>query len=271
MNAIFLDTETTDNDVEKGAQPIQIAWEVIDIDHKEILEGDAMNLRPTVSISPAATCVHGISNEAMKKKVGLLTQDEGAEHLFSVFERYKPGYIIGHKINFDVEILKSLFSKSPIGIVFPEMKVIDTLRLAQKLIPLEKIGNHKQATVLYYLNQTEEQLQEVMTKSHDALADIKMCKKMFLLLCKILSEKLGEKITLDRVLEYNLAPEIVEIWPFGNKHKGKKVVDVVIEDPGYCNWFLTKTDLAERPDLAFTVRTLLEGKYPKKEVRTEFI
>ncbi len=51
-------------------------------------------------------------------------------------------------------------------------------------------------------------------------------------------------------------------FAFGNKHKGKSLRDVALQDPGYLNWMLDKGNFG--PAVAAICREALLGKFPVK-------
>jgi len=129
------------------------------------------------------------------------------------------GYIIGHNVDFDWEVIGK-----------PEIKRICTLALARKLWP--NLDSHTQSALLYYLER--DTAREQLRNAHSALTDVGICAVILDHIC----QQLGVKTAEDLYAESEKA-RIPTTMPFG-KHKGMLLSDIPSD---YKQWLLTQGDI----------------------------
>ena len=129
------------------------------------------------------------------------------------------GYIIGHNVDFDWEVIGK-----------PEIKRICTLALARKLWP--DLDSHTQSALLYYLERNS--AREQLRNAHSALTDVGICAVILEHIC----QQLGVKTAEDLYAESEKA-RIPTTMPFG-KHKGLMLADLPSD---YKQWLLGQGDI----------------------------
>ena len=129
------------------------------------------------------------------------------------------GYIIGHNVDFDWEVIGK-----------PEIKRICTLALARKLWP--NLDSHTQSALLYYLERNT--AREQLRNAHSALTDVGICAVILDHIC----QQLGVNTAEDLYAESEKA-RIPTTMPFG-KHKGMLLRDIPSD---YKQWLLTQGDI----------------------------
>lgn len=135
-------------------------------------------VKPTKSVGDSFY-VHGFSDEQLEKE-GL----EPKEALRRLREFVKDYVIVGHNVNYDLQIINSMLSRYKLPML-TENRVYDTLDLAYKVYP--KLPNHKLATL--------SQLITTETKpTHNALQDILATGEVLTHLLKQIMEKKQERL-----------------------------------------------------------------------------
>jgi len=129
------------------------------------------------------------------------------------------GYIIGHNVDFDWEVIGK-----------PEIKRICTLALARKLWP--DLDSHTQSALLYFLERST--AREQLRNAHSAITDVGICAVILDHIC----EQLGVKTVEDLYAESEKA-RIPTTMPFG-KHKGMLLSDIPSD---YKQWLLGQGDI----------------------------
>ena len=128
-------------------------------------------------------------------------------------------YIIGHKVDFDWEVIGK-----------PDVKRICTLALARKLWP--DLDSHNQSALLYYLERTT--AREQLRKAHSASTDVLICSVILNHIC----QQLGIKTVEDLYAESEKS-RIPTTMTFG-KHKGQLLADIPRD---YKQWLLGQGDI----------------------------
>jgi len=129
------------------------------------------------------------------------------------------GYIIGHNVDFDWEVIGK-----------PEIKRICTLALARKLWP--DLDSHTQSALLYFLERST--AREQLRNAHSAITDVGICAVILDHIC----QQLGVKTVEDLYGESEKA-RIPTTMPFG-KHKGLMLGDLPSD---YKQWLLGQGDI----------------------------
>ena len=179
---------------------------------------------PGKKIAPEATEVHGISQRdvqgyphpSMTVSMMATYVDSLEEHDFTVI-------IAGQNhIRFDNTISENLGWEA-----INQYPQIDTFRLARRVHP--DAVNHKLSTIY------EIAFGEELTGAHDAMADVLGVARLIGYFCEKLS------MTRLELAEYCATPQVMEILPFSQKHKGKKFGKV---GEGFMRFMMTKTEIA---------------------------
>ena len=240
---IVLDTETTDaNPSDCGL--IQLAV------YNPVGDNFNMHCNPHVAIMPAATAIHGISNEAVQ------AYPEVAE-LKTAFDDYlrlvctdSAPVVVAHNISFDVEVLQR-----HTGIV-PTHKLC-TFRMAKKLISRQVIGGFSVDAIFVYLFPDELEFLMATRQAHDALDDCILTDRIFTRMCEMIPDEAGisDKTDYKAIMDWVDKPMVLSTWPFG-KHKGLPFDT----DWGYCTWYMNQKE--RDPDIVHTITQLgqLRGK-----------
>jgi len=226
---IVFDVETTGADVERD-QIIEIAVKQ-GIDPQGPLR--TLRIKPTISISPEAQAVHGISLEDLKDCRPFSFY---AGELHALFEEAE--VLIGYNVNFDLSILQAEFRRVGSQPINEGAKLlIDPKRIWQKMEPRgladafrrfvggELAGAHAaandvQATAQVLLGMLEAfSLHDKSWKDLDALCDLE--RKSWVGPTAHLQLKRGRTVL-----------------GFG-KYKWRALSDVAREDQGYLQWLLS--------------------------------
>ena len=127
-------------------------------------------INPDVKISNTITKLTGICNETIK---GAPCE---AEAFCNIKHFFGNNIVAGHNIKtFDNTFMKALYAR--FGEVFKPKKSIDTLAIAQKVLPKGVINNHQLKTLGDYFN--------ITFKEHSAVDDVDATMKIFVNLLKI--------------------------------------------------------------------------------------
>ena len=176
-NIVVFDVESTGTDVTSD-EIIQIA--AVKIDTKgNIIDTYERFIKPSKNVGPSAK-VHGFTDEYLQEhglsKIEVLTE----------FREYtKDKIVIGHNVQYDINIFTSELSRENIGA--PIFKgFYDTLDIYRRFYPLEK--NHK----LEYLS---EKFETIHKPSHNAMDDIAATKELLVMAI----EKKIRPTTLERM------------------------------------------------------------------------
>lgn len=210
--AIILDTETTGTE---NAQPIEVAWcgvsDPLALDGT--LESFCRRYKPSVPIEFGAMATHHIMEE------DLVDCPPAGSFEFPVDVEY----LIGHKIDFDWEVIGH-----------PSVKRICTLALARHVWPE---GSHTIGALIYRFHRA--QAREWLRAAHSAAADIEFCR---LILVECLRELRARGVVVDtweQVWAQSEVARIPTIMPFG-KHSGTPIAKV---PPDYKRWLLGQPDV----------------------------
>jgi len=237
----------------KEPYPVQISIIIKKVGNHEYLGEFMEYVKPIGQLSPAAIVVHGITNvKAANFPVGERILVKLSKFLR---EEVQPRtvYAVGHNIRFDIDTLNnfvSLHTNEEAG--FETEVSIDTLRLAQKLIPKEEIGGYNLDACWYFLNKEENSL-EILSATrvlHDAKMDVIMTMDVFEWLIELLPP---DKRNLADIAKFCTQPEMLERMPFG-KHEGMLIQDV---PKSYIEWFIRQGWAEQWPDLLHTIEEQL--------------
>ncbi len=222
---IFLDTETTGNDL-KTDRLSQVCYKV----EGEIRMG---YFKPPIPMSVKAMSVTHITNKMLEDKPSF----EGSDFQKDLRAMLKDNILVAHNALFDIAMLRND------GVEVP--RFIDTLRIARHLDPECKIPEYNLQFLRYYLGL------EIDAPAHDAAGDVKVLEAVF--------ERMRAKFnTVEEMVEISSRPTLFKIMMFG-KHKGKTMEEVAKIDSAYLDWLLAQKmqDEEGEEDWIFTLKHYL--------------
>lgn len=221
MNIYFFDTETTGGEAKDRI--IQLGVK------KRSIDTPVMNelFKPPLPISIESMAVHHIVPEMVESEPAFVDSSRFSE-MKELFESDE-NYVVAHNSAFDVAML----AKEG---VHPK-NVICTLKVARNLDHDEKIPRFGLQYLRYFLK-----LRIDGVVPHDAWGDVVVLEHVFERLFKKMVETCGsEKAALDAMVQMTSRPTLLKTIRFG-KHNGKRIEDLVKEDPGYLQWLLKEKE-----------------------------
>jgi len=239
---IFLDTETTGNDL-KEDRLCQVAYK---IDDKMTVK----NFKPIIPISVKAMSVTNITNKMVENEESF----KGSSFSQDLQQLLNDNILVAHNAKFDIVMLEN-----------DGLKVSDyicTLRLSRYLDEQAEIPEHNLQFLRYYydvdLNLTDGQGIEVV--AHSADGDVLVLEAVYKYLFDLAKEKSkigNDEVILKRMIEISRQPSLIRRFSFG-KHVNKLVEDVAQEDKNYLEWFLrTKEEEGTDEDWIYTLKHFL--------------
>ncbi|OGM93112.1 hypothetical protein A2372_01735 [Candidatus Wolfebacteria bacterium RIFOXYB1_FULL_54_12] len=231
---IFLDTETTGNDVTKD-RLCQVCYKTTDGMHTEFF-------KPPIPISVESMSITHITNKMVADKASFAGSAMSGELGVLLSE----GILVAHNAVFDKAILEAE------GLAVP--KYICTLRVARALDPEGVLPQYKLQFLRYYLDL------DVDAHAHDAEGDVKVLVAVFdRQLAKMKQEGLSDDEAIEKMLHISTAPMLFKKFTFG-KHIGKDIAEVAKIDKGYLQWFLAQKMAEAIPDedWVYTLNTYLK-------------
>lgn len=213
---IFLDTETTGNDILKD-RLCQVCYKTSD----GIKKG---YFKPPIPVSIKAMSITNITNKMLADKE---TFKESALKK-DLEDRIKNGGIlVAHNAKFDCAILEAEGMEIP--------RRICTFRVARELDPENKIPEYNLSYLRYHLDLDVED-----ANAHDAEGDVKVLYALFQRqLKKMTDDGLTEEQAVASMMDISARPSLFRLFNFG-KYKDKKIEEVVKTDRGYLQWMLDK-------------------------------
>jgi len=172
---VCLDTETAT----LGGAPHLVELGAVRVVEGEVADHFVALVRPLVPIDPDATAIHGIRDEDV----------DGAEPAPDVLARFlawlDDDWMAAHNAPFDARVLA--FELARAGLVAPPQPVLDSLRLARRLLP--DAPDHRLETLREHLGLEE-------GEHHRALPDAVWCWKTI----EACIERLGSQSSLPALL-----------------------------------------------------------------------
>mgnify|MGYP001593921430 CR=1 FL=1 len=212
---IFLDTETTGNDVAKD-RLCQICYKTSDGIYKGYF-------KPPVLVSIKAMSITNITNKMLEDKE--VFKDSVMKK--DLETRLADGILVAHNAKFDCAILEAE------GMSIPHR--ICTFRVARELDPENKIPEYNLSYLRYYL-----ELEVPDAFAHDAEGDVKVLYAIFQsLLAKMTQNGMSNEKAIESMLEISSHPSLFRLFNFG-KYKDRKIEDVAKTDRGYLQWMLDR-------------------------------
>lgn len=223
----FFDLETTGTDVSKD-RIIEIAIIKVNIDgSRESLE---IRLNPGIPIPPESTLIHGITDEMVANEP--IFKDKAR----NIYNFLKGCDLAGFNSDrFDIPLLVEELLRADLDFDFKNTKTIDVQNIFHKME-----SRTLSAALKFYCDKE-------LTDAHTAIADANATLDVLLAQLdryselepnvEFLNDFSTRKKTADFAgfLIYNKDDEIC--FGFG-KHKGKKVNEILKEEPGYFGWIL---------------------------------
>lgn len=243
---IIFDTETTGLNEEDRI--IQIGAIISELGNPNYFEEPYNELCSTnIPINIESISIHGIRQKDIDDKPSFL--ETKFRKRFDELNS-EENYLIAHNLNFDKKMLEKEGYENKI-----KCKLIDTYQCAKHIYEIgDEIGNYKlpnyQLQTFRYMMFTEK-IEEaearkygVEIKAHDAIGDVVIL-KLFLVELYKETKKIFEldnpKDIMNKMVELTQKPIPVEKvrFPVG-EHKGKKIIDIEIENPGLLTWYIEK-------------------------------
>jgi len=222
MNLIFLDTETTGNEIGKD-RLCQVCYKVGPVMKNEYF-------KPPVPISVKAMSITHITNKMIQDKKPFI----GSEMHNDLKNLLEDGILVAHNAKFDISMLEAEGLSTN--------KFICTLRMARYLDPRNAIPEYNLQYLRYLLDI------EVTGDPHNAETDVKVLVAIFDRLFLKMKESLGgDDEIIKKMIEVSSVPSIFSYFNFG-KYKDQKVEDVSKSDRGYLEWLLNTKMQNEKND-----------------------
>lgn len=251
-NLLILDLETTSGNVTPETEPIEVSFALIKEDENQVYF--TYNMRPEKPVLPCSTVIHGLTQEDVDK------YDAIGPVLLNVYNKMKsfdPETIVAaYNAQFDVQVLDQAMLKY-LNKRFQPKRVLDILRLAQKLLDVKLIGNMRLDSVYYSLFPNKLKYLLSCRQTHSGSVDVELEEEVLMALWDKAEGVSGyTDCTLDQLFEYANRPMILTEWGWG-KHRGESVKDVVNNDRSYVDWFMNKCEFRDQhPDLVYTIQQL---------------
>ena len=230
---IFLDTETTGNEIGKD-RLCQICYKY---------DGNLKTnyFKPPIPISVKAMSVTHITNKMVEDKEPF-EKSKTSKELQSLL---KDGILVAHNAKFDIAILEAE------GLAVS--KYICTLRIARHFDENNLIPEYGLQFLRYFLDL------EIEGGAHDAESDVNVLFAVFQRLLAKVKEKIpNEEEAINKMIEISNNPVIFKKFNFG-KYKDKTVQSVALDDRRYLEWLLkTKMeDGGQDEDWIYTLKQYL--------------
>ena len=213
---IFLDTETTGNDIFKD-RLCQVCYKT----HDGIFKG---YFKPPIPVSIKAMSITNITNKMLADKEVF----KGSKMMKDLEARLvNGGILVAHNAKFDCAILEAEGMEIP--------RRICTFRVARELDPENLIPEYNLSYLRYHFDLDVED-----ANAHDAEGDVKVLHALFKkLLEKMMEGGLAEEKVIASMVDISGRPTLFKLFPFG-KYRDKKIEEVVKTDRGYLQWMLDK-------------------------------
>lgn len=233
---IFLDTETTGNDIFKD-RLCQVCYQTSAGTFTEYF-------KPPIPISVKAMSITHITNKTLETK----SPFKGSVMMNELQALLNEGVMVAHNAKFDAAMLEAEGMEVP--------RRICTFRVARHLDPQNVIPEYGLQFLRYYL-----ELDVEGANVHDAEADVNVLRRLFeRLFAKMTKEGRAEEQAIAEMLEVSARPILFKLFNFG-KYKDKKVEEVVKTDRNYLEWLLSQkmSDGGQDEDWIYTLEYYLKN------------
>ena len=231
---IFLDTETTGNDV-LNDRLFQVCYKQLDKIHSEYF-------KPTVPISIKSQSITHVTNKMVEDKPPF----EGSSMQKALKEILKDQVLVAHNAVFDITMLAHEGVSTP--------RFICTLKLARYLDRDGVIPEYNLQYLRYYLDLNVE------GKAHEAEDDVMVLEALFKRLYgKMMADESDHTKIIEEMIRISQEPSLFTLFPFG-KHRGKKIEDVCQMDRPYVEWLLEQKlqSTMDEEDWIYTLKYYLK-------------
>ncbi len=209
---IFLDTETTGNEIGKDR--------LCQVCYKDSEKIKTCYFKPPLPMSVKSMSITHITNKMLRDKECF----EGSEMQKELKNLLKDGILVAHNAKFDIAMLEAEGIKVP--------RFICTLRVARYLDKEGVIPEYNLQFLRYYLDL------DIEAHAHDAEDDVKVLHALFLrLLEKVKEKESSDESAIEKMIEISSTPTLFNKINFG-KYKDKKLEEVVEIDKRYLEWLL---------------------------------
>lgn len=209
---IFLDTETTGNDVLKD-RLFQVCYKQGDKIHSEYF-------KPPIPITIKSQSITHVTNKMVEDKPLF----KGSSMQKALNKILKDHVLVAHNAVFDITMLTHE------GVSVP--RFICTLKVARALDKNGVIPEYNLQYLRYYLELN------IAGKAHEAEDDVMVLEGLFTrLYAKMLEEYQDHSKIIEEMERISKEPSLFTQFPFG-KHRGKKIEEVIHIDRSYCEWLL---------------------------------
>ena len=214
MKLIFLDTETTGNDVTKD-RLCQVCYRIGK-------ETKTAYFKPPIPVSVKAMSITHITNKMLQNEEPFIESE-----MFKDLKSLLPsGILVAHNAIFDKAMLEAEGLKVP--------KFICTLRIARSLDSENVIPEYNLQYLRYYLDL------EVEGHPHDAEADVNVLEAVFNRQLSKIMEKIHDKDkAIEEMIKISSTPVLFKKINFG-KYKDKDIEEVLKLDRRYLEWLLSE-------------------------------
>lgn len=217
-------------------------------------------------ILPSLAFSYSLAEEDFSKPEysGKELSKEEAEEIWEALYTITSGkfFAIAYNFNYVFNVLNKTFKKFGLktqGISFEASAMTaSVMELAKKLIPIEKIGDYKQASLFYLLNKGEKSwmkcYNDYFTPGHFwTFSDCSVNFKMALQLGSMAGCK--SVLEIPRIMDRKIE---IKKMPFG-KYKNSLIQDLAMKDPQYLMFLVSKEDFLKKyPDLSWSIHQCLE-------------
>lgn len=234
-NLIFLDTETTGNDLLKD-HLFQVCYSLAGV-------RETLYFKPPVPISIKAQSITHITPKMVEDKEAFRV----SEFMTKLQLLLKDNILVAHNAAFDVCML------SKEGVEVP--KFICTFKVARFLDEAEEIPEYNLQYLRYFLGI------EIEAFPHEAESDVIVLEALFGKLLERMQEKYPNQMeAVEKMVEVSLNPLIFRTFNFG-KYKGRKIEEIARLDKGYLEWLLGQKmqNAPLEEDWIFTLKSYLNN------------
>ena len=159
MTFIVLDLETTGASPTNGCAITEIG--AIAVRGGDVLEEFSTFVNPQVALPEYIINLTGITDEML---TGAPLIDEAYPDFIEFIDRHKDVHLVAHNAPFDIGFLKA--AASALSHDWPKYEVIDTVKLARRVIDRSEIANYKLGTLSQFFDTKA-------LPNHRALDDVK--------------------------------------------------------------------------------------------------
>ena len=224
---VFFDLETTGVDISHD-RIVEIA--VVKVEPSGDKEVKVRCINPGMPIPPAATAVHGITDEDVKDSPRF---EQIARSLYAFIEGCDLGGYNSNK--FDVPMLAEEFLRAGVEVDFKNRKFVDVQTIFHK-----KEQRTLSAAYMFYCGK---ELENAHSASADTLATYEVLEAQLDRYPDLENDInfLAEYTSRDRSVDYAgrimLDDNDCEVFAFG-KYKGQSVAEVFRKEPSYYDWMM---------------------------------